>query len=245
MKKILATLIGLAAGAALVQAQGYLEMSSGISFNVQTNTGTFGNTTTPDGNAGYSSIISGKTQAYASGVNGGVPLFDYAYLFTPTGVGTSGDFANLNDGNWVQLYVDLGGTPSGALFGTNVASAGNWGGQGGNVTSPQAIGSGSQAFNNGTDYSIALVAWSSNLGSSWSQVLAEYSTGNWSGIGNFGYVTAASVNPNGATPGNTPTAMFGNGSLVLYTVSPVPEPTTLALAGLGGLSMLFLRRRKA
>jgi len=28
-------------------------------------------------------------------------------------------------------------------------------------------------------------------------------------------------------------------------LEPVPEPTTLALAGLGGLSMLFLRRRKA
>ena len=28
-------------------------------------------------------------------------------------------------------------------------------------------------------------------------------------------------------------------------ILPVPEPTTLALAGLGGLSMLFLRRRKA
>lgn len=27
-------------------------------------------------------------------------------------------------------------------------------------------------------------------------------------------------------------------------LTPVPEPTTLALAGLGGLSMLFLRRRK-
>lgn len=30
-----------------------------------------------------------------------------------------------------------------------------------------------------------------------------------------------------------------------FGVAPVPEPTTLALAGLGGLSMLFLRRRKA
>lgn len=30
-----------------------------------------------------------------------------------------------------------------------------------------------------------------------------------------------------------------------FGVVPTPEPTTLALAGLGGLSMLFLRRRKA
>lgn len=43
-----------------------------------------------------------------------------------------------------------------------------------------------------------------------------------------------------------------NGQLALsaigenqFGVAPVPEPATLALAGLGGLSMLFLRRRKA
>jgi hypothetical protein len=35
------------------------------------------------------------------------------------------------------------------------------------------------------------------------------------------------------------------GALALYGVAAVPEPASLALAGLGGLSMLFLRRRKA
>jgi hypothetical protein len=40
------------------------------------------------------------------------------------------------------------------------------------------------------------------------------------------------------TSGTTGPAQF-------FAVGPVPEPTTLALAGLGGLSMLFLRRRKA
>ena len=31
---------------------------------------------------------------------------------------------------------------------------------------------------------------------------------------------------------------------VVYTVAPVPEPTTLALAGLSGLSLLLFRKRK-
>jgi hypothetical protein len=44
--------------------------------------------------------------------------------------------------------------------------------------------------------------------------------------------------PNATSP-ETATA-FG-----VAPVTPVPEPATLALAGLGGLSMLFLRRRKA
>src|SRR5262249_40819493 len=38
----------------------------------------------------------------------------------------------------------------------------------------------------------------------------------------------------------------GNGAYFnSISISPVPEPATLALAGLGGVSMLFLRRRKA
>ena len=46
------------------------------------------------------------------------------------------------------------------------------------------------------------------------------------------------------SPVNSMTSEYpANGENIL--LSPVPEPTTLALAGLGGLSMLFLRRRKA
>jgi hypothetical protein len=47
------------------------------------------------------------------------------------------------------------------------------------------------------------------------------------------------------TPANMNSIWPGSGSQAfnLY-LQPVPEPTTLALAGLGGLSMLFLRRRK-
>jgi hypothetical protein len=54
----------------------------------------------------------------------------------------------------------------------------------------------------------------------------------------------------GTTPGSTPYDM-NNGyptsdqNILLVSPAPTPEPTTLALSGLGGLSMLFLRRRKA
>ncbi len=49
---------------------------------------------------------------------------------------------------------------------------------------------------------------------------------------------------NSASDPNATTVMNGL-TLNQFGVAPVPEPTTLALAGLGGLSMLFLRRRKA
>lgn len=236
MKKILATIVGLAVGASLVHAQGFLQLTSGISFGITTNTGAFGNPTVP--NAPYSSIISGKTTGSATTPG----QFDYAFLFIPTGVGSSGDLSNLNSGNWVQLAVDLGGTPGLALAGTNTASAGNFAAQNG-ANSVSSIGIGGQAFNSGTTYSLAIVGWTSSLGSSWSTVSQELSTGVWAAPGNFGF-DVASVNPSSGTPGNLPTAMWGNNSLVLYSV-PVPEPTTLALAGLGGLSLLFLRRRKS
>jgi hypothetical protein len=47
-------------------------------------------------------------------------------------------------------------------------------------------------------------------------------------------------NANGTENGTGGMNQFG-----VTTINAVPEPTTLALAGLGGLSMLFLRRRKA
>jgi hypothetical protein len=37
----------------------------------------------------------------------------------------------------------------------------------------------------------------------------------------------------------------GDMEFTSISITPVPEPATLAMAGLGGLSMLFLRRRKA
>lgn len=240
MKKLILTAFAVVAGATFVHAQGILELNSGTVFNVTTNTGTFGNTTVPD--APYGSIISGKTSTSGTAAFG----FYYTYLFIPTGVGTSGDLASLSTGNWEQLAQDNSGTVGAGILGTNVAVAGNWGGQSG-TAGQSSIGISGDAFNSGTTYSIALVGWSANLGSSWSTVYADYSTGNWNLApgtdGNFGF-KVATVNPASGGVGNSPTSIFGNGSLVLYTV-PVPEPTTLALAGLGGLSMLFLRRRKA
>jgi hypothetical protein len=222
MKKIILTLMALATGAALVQAQGFLTFSSGTSFGATTNNGAGG---------------SGKISASAAAPFG----YDFTFLYIATGIGTAGDLANLNSGNWVQLALDLGGTPGALLMGTNAPIAGNFAGNGG-AGSVQAIGSNGAAFNSGTSYSLALVGWSANLGSTWAAVAAQLQSGNWvTPAGFFGYETAT-VNPSSAVPGNTPTAMFGNNTFV---VSSVPEPTTLALAGLGGLSMLFLRRRKS
>ncbi len=112
-----------------------------------------------------------------------------------------------------------------------------------------------------TDY-YTIVGWSSTVGASWAQVLGELQGGSLTGgeIGAWFGQTGVAFNEAGGGPSTLPAvSVFGTsstsgsglagsglpavaGSLVL---NPIPEPATLALAGLGGISMLFLRRRKS
>jgi len=113
-----------------------------------------------------------------------------------------------------------------------------------------------------TTDSIVLVGWSADLGASWSSVsniLAAAATGNntplqnqlagqlgFLGVSTTGYTQTGSSNPGATVFANAANAQgLPIFSLLtpLYLV-PVPEPTTLALAGLGGLSMLLFRRQR-
>ena len=103
------------------------------------------------------------------------------------------------------------------------------------------IGYGTFQVNNsaaGGTYEIVVVGWAASSGAN----LAAGLSGplGWSSA--FTYASSASsLQPAGqfsAAPSDM--AAFG-----VAPAGPVPEPTSLALAGLGGLSMLFLRRRKS
>jgi hypothetical protein len=96
-----------------------------------------------------------------------------------------------------------------------------------------------------------LVGWSANLGSTWSAALANLNAGSgWTGVAEFGESAVGTITPDpvGSSPG---TAVFGNPGINSSTLTPldavttVPEPTTLALSALGGLSLLAFRRKKA
>jgi hypothetical protein len=239
MKKIFATIAGLVLGTSLVHAQGYLQLTSGTVFDATTNDLTFEgfgfNMYPPETTNSF--IPWGKTAP-------GDQYYMTFLYWAAGGLASSSGSNNLLDPGWVQLAVDNAGTPGAALFATNNASAGNFSGQGGG-NSTAAIGINGDAFKNGTLYQVALVAWSSNEGTDWAQVASEASSTFWNENGFFGYVIGNDINPSSAAPGVLigSGAMTSNGSLILYSV-PTPEPTTLALAGLGGLSMLFLRQRK-
>lgn len=220
MKKILTTIIGLTAGTMLVHAQGWMQISGG-SAAVTTNTDSY-----------YNQNAAGATTGITTK---GAALWDYAVLVSTT---------QITDGP-----ADTGWTQVGAFGGSAIVAGGN-GLSGGGI-----IYSGGNQFESSVavgTYYVEIVGWSSNLGSSWTTVSAELTgnsgAGNWTASGFFGWSASATADfvTAGSSPGDNTFGVTGvsNGSLVLYAVSS-PEPTTLALAGLGGLSMLFLRRRKS
>ena len=106
----------------------------------------------------------------------------------------------------------------------------------------------------GTTNSIMMVGWSANLGSTWSAAEAEimnqevwFAWGAYLGFSATGYIAPVSYSP-GAMLFGPPTAQGvpiynpPSNPMELYPI--FPEPSTLALAGLGGLVLLLFRRRK-
>jgi hypothetical protein len=124
------------------------------------------------------------------------------------------------------------------------------------VSTSSATSATPAGWDQGVKATIILVGWSSNLGTTWSDVLAKLN--NWGGgIENayFGVSSSGYISPN--APGSPGATLFGssanangtpinsaNTPLYLLSTTPVPEPATMALAALGGASLLLFRRRK-
>jgi hypothetical protein len=109
----------------------------------------------------------------------------------------------------------------------------------------------------GVTDSIVLVGWSANLGTSWATVANELTNKTFAavlagqngffGVSTTGYITGSTAPAPGATLFNNSATANGlpiSGLNTQLYALPVPEPATMALMGLGGLSLLLFRRSR-
>jgi hypothetical protein len=156
-----------------------------------------------------------------------------------------------------------GGDVSGVINNTNPLSS-TWTYSGITLTNMAAVGyvtGGSSVLDSmwayNTTNAFLVVGWSQSLGTSWVALSNNLQTavangGTWSTPGYYAVSDVGWGQPGGGSPSlpvyhiwGTTGAAQGTPApgFTLYAV-PVPEPGMIALAGLGGLSLLLIRRRK-
>lgn len=242
MKKIISTSFALAAGIVLVHAQGTISLQEDLGTVITNGT----------------SIGEGTGNAYLGTGSYYYDVLDmsaaaWAGLSSQQRAGADNLLANPTD---VAFWTDSGvtGVNAGSLTAGGIKGLGGAvGSTAANWAAPTSVPYSSAS---GYDYYI-VVGWSADMGTGWATLSSEMSngalpSGGWFGetVVMYNYAGGGSVDlyaPNVFAPSSF-TGLSGSGydgSNPALTLLPVPEPTTLALAGLGGVSMLFLRRRKS
>jgi hypothetical protein len=231
MKKIL-SIVALVAGVAYItNAQGLINFnnSSAASTRIITNS-----------SVGGAGVVGGYTLPVNTGIPpAGTPSYYYALFYSSTATtvfGLTGAIIPMSAGNLGSyVYGDPAWTFEGS--GTN-----------GGTRSGQVSGAASINVGTATGEFVVL-GWSANIGSTWANVqtylLSPTALGSPAFVGESA-VSGVITLGNGSS---IPTPLLFNASapsLQGFTLGlvPVPEPTTMVLAGLGGLSLLLFRRRK-
>jgi hypothetical protein len=219
MKKLL-TLAAVLGTASVSFGQGYVSFANSVSSRISN-----------------SGALQGATPA------GG---YYYALLVAPSTQNTIGS-ADGSFAGWSLVTVGQNTGTAGRLSGNNAD----------NNTAVQVT----QSI--GTTADFAIVGWSGNIGSDWNAVRAGFhgyaANGSWAitdptkpgGTTGAWFGVSAVANDIILQPlGSIYNSVFGAASagqipgMNLVTV-PVPEPSTIALAGLGAAAIVIFRRRKA
>lgn len=243
MKKIVLTTLIASAMAASSFAQGWVAFQTGATTSNRIST-----------NSVQGGPVTGATAATAN-------LYYYALFVSTSQTTVNGGSAALSGAQGSSyVFSNLGnGTPSGGWefigMGSSSASLGRFGplSQGTSDASQAALNTDNSitavgAGAAGSTANFVAIGWSANIGSTLAAVEAWYNNGTpaftgWLGesavgvgltLGNGSSIPSTSTM--GSTPGQVPGFVLGE--------ITTPEPGTLALAALGGASLLLLRRKK-
>ena len=162
------------------------------------------------------------------------------------GAGSGGTVgAGVTGGTWtVGLYFALGNVAGDATSGNGAVSgllALGTGGSAAGATTGFLSGGYAGLFANSTAFQ-ATVATPGNGGTTVTVEVVAYNGANYASSTIRGHSSAFQML---AFAGTAFSATVGDpGAMSTFGVTPVPEPTTLALAGLGGLASLVMLRRK-
>jgi len=246
MKKLTLTIGCALAVAGAAFAQGTIQWVGGsTSLSVQTNSTL------------YSPFVIGGGGATGSGAIGlmgtGAQAGAASYYFTLLNQTYSGSQAAAPTTlaalqGWSTSWADP------AVYATNGSVAGR------PIMTPASDTGQTVTWANATTQSVMLVGWSANLGTSWNNVLNELNnwatvqstitTPAWVGVSATGYINPGQANPGSSIFGSAAVANVGlpiynpTASAMQLLLLPIPEPSTLAVAGLGGLSLLLFRRQR-
>ena len=236
--------LALAGGAFAQGNVGWLTISAGA-MTAQTNS------TTYSPFFGGGAVQGGGTVGLTTGNASAGTGFYYELLYTGSYNGSTSGVAPTTLtalGTWTDSSLEASNNPV-------TSSAGRL------ITMVPNAGTTVAGMNPGTTNYIMLVGWSADLGTTWGGANGAYahlqSTSYLSGLGSqqayFGISNVGFINPlsSATSPG---AALFGtaattqgtpiNSLLTPLYLIPVPEPGTMALAALGGASLLLFRRRK-